>query len=266
MTPPQCNRKPRGAGALPGLCYRGPTMKTAFAAAALSVTMLLMPIQARADLIEPPSQGITTTRLTPPDAPLDAELAAMVEKLKAIVAARDAKGLIAMLSPFVTSSFGDDGGPERFVANYGLEGPEAASAPIWPEIERLLAIGVAHAGDSNWAAAPWPYALWPDDLDPFIHMVVVAKGESMRSAPKSDAPAIRPLDYDILTLLYDEENPDPAVTEIVDGKEITWLKVADAKGVEGFVRDDWMVSTIGYRLGFERSESGWVISFLVAGD
>ncbi len=241
-------------------------MKPAIAAACLGLALLLTPVPVHADLVEPPSQGTTTTRLTPPEAPLDAELAVMVGKLKSIVAARDVKGLVAMLSPTVTSSFGDEGGPERFVANYGLEGPEAANAPIWAEMERLLTIGVAHAGDPAWAAAPWPYAIWPDDLDPFIHMVVVAKGESLRSAPSSTAPAIHPLDYDVLTLVYDEENPDPAVTETIDGVEITWLKVTDAKGVLGYVRDEWAVSTVGYRLGFERSESGWAISFLVAGD
>lgn len=270
LTAPGVNRKPSGPGLIPVEAGGKQTMKSAIAAACLAVSlgaalMFSLP-EARADLIEPPSQGMTTTRLAPPDVPLEPTLAEAIDKLKAIIAARDVKGLTEMLSPGVTSSFGDDGGPENFLSNYGLNGPDAANSQVWTEMERLLSIGVAEMPGTGMAAAPWPYAIWPDDLDPFIHMVVIAQGASLMSAPSSTAPAIHPLDYDILTLLYDEENPDPAVTEIVDGKEISWLKVADPKGVEGYVRDDWTVSTIGYRLGFERSESGWLIVFLVAGD
>lgn len=241
-------------------------MKRAIAAACLGAALLLTPVPAHADLVEPPTQGITATRLPPPDAPLEATLAAAIENLKAIIAARDVKGLTEMLSPIVTSSYGDDGGPENFLSNYGLNGPDAASSQVWTEMERLLAIGVADMPGAGIAAAPWPYAIWPDDLDPFIHMVVIAQGVSLMSAPSSTAPALRPLDYDILSLVYDEENPDPTILERVDGRDLVWIKVADSNGVVGYVRDDWTVSTLGYRLGLERTESGWQILFLVAGD
>jgi hypothetical protein len=45
-----------------------------------------------------------------------------------------------------------------------------------------------------------------------------------------------------------------------------WNKVQTADGKTGYIRKDYLRGFLDYRVGFERSAKGWVISFFIAGD
>ena len=56
------------------------------------------------------------------------------------------------------------------------------------------------------------------------------------------------------------------VTTLEQSADQKWTKVKDADGKTGFIRNDYLRGDLDYRIGFEKKEKGWVISFFIAGD
>jgi hypothetical protein len=101
--------------------------------------------------------------------------------------------------------------------------------------------------------------LWSQNLgtdDPFSAFVSLGTEVPLRSEPREDAPIIRPLNWEVVTLTG-PYNLDQA-----------YLEVSTRTGDKGYVRFEQLRSEIDYRLIVSRDEASgaWRITHFIAGD
>lgn len=170
------------------------------------------------------------------EGPNDASFEAYRDKLIAAVEKKDRAALDALVDPHVRTSFGGDGGTGNVQ---------------WGELAQILPLGgTFQSASSFWA--PYVYSTWPDEVDAFTHVAAVRPGVALREQPSASARSVRTLDWSIL--------------ELLDSKPGEWRHVKTADGATGWVESKDVRSPIGYRAGFNKTEKGWTMTALVAGD
>jgi hypothetical protein len=173
------------------------------------------------------------------------------QKFEDVVKRRDAKGLLAMVSPAISWSFGDDaGGKDGFAKNWKLETGKAS--PIWAELDQIVRLGCFSQGADN-PTMPHFFGQDTSAASPGGSALVLGPAVNMRAQPTTTSPSLRKVNWEVVTTL--ETSPDEK-----------WTKVKDADGKTGYIRNDYLRGDLDYRIGFERKDKGWVISFFVAGD
>jgi hypothetical protein len=191
------------------------------------------------------------------DGPQDPSFVKFRDGLKDILARKDAKALMKIVAPNIKNSFDNaEDGAAKFRKGWKPEDPKSA---IWPALS--LVVNMGGNFDSKTAfSAPYVSSAFPSDLDVFEHLVVTTEGAVMRSAPKADAPIVRKLDHDILTVVKTASKPQH------EAGPNDWSEVKDANGVQGFVLDRDVRSPIDYRAYFEKKKGRWLMTSFLAGD
>ncbi len=175
----------------------------------------------------------------------------MRQNFEGIVKRRDAKAFLAMVSPAVSWSFGGETGKDAFAKSWKLETGKAS--PIWAELDQIVRLGCFSQGEGT-AAMPHLFGQNPGTGDAGAGMsLVLGPAVNMRAQPTTGSASLRKINWEVVETL--EGSTDPNWTKI---------KTADAK--MGFIRNDYLRSFLDYRIGFERKEKGWVISYFIAGD
>jgi hypothetical protein len=194
-------------------------------------------------------------RLLPVDeAPRVADFLAFRERLRAAVAARDTAALVAAIDLHVRISFGDEGGIADFRSQWALGAPDS---PLWRELETVLGLGGSFRGDSIFTA-PYVFSTWPDELDAFESVAIVARDVALHAAPRADADALARVSYAILAL----PGGGTAPREHAEG----WLAVRAPDGRIGYVAMDFVRQPLDYRAIFSRKDGTWKLVIFVAGD
>jgi hypothetical protein len=190
------------------------------------------------------------------EAAQDASFLKFRNKLKDIVARKDAAALFTVLASDVKLGFdGSYGGPE-FHKKWN---PFDKASLVWPCLS-LIVDGGGNFDAPVQFSAPYVSSAFPSDLDPFEHLVVTAEEAVMRAAPKADAAVVRKLDHDILTVVKTASRPQH------EAGPDDWSEVKDAKGAHGFVLDREVRSPLDYRILFVKQKGRWVIASFLAGD
>ncbi len=196
-------------------------------------------------------------RLNPMDeGPRDASFQKFRTEFKAIVARKDSKALMKIVMPNIQNSFGGDNGAANFKKMWK---PQEAKSDVWPVLKLVLDMGGNFDSKTEFSA-PYVYSAFPSDLDGFETIVVTAPDAVMRDKPKADAPVVRKLDHDILTIVT------PAKKLQHESGPNDWLEVKDAAGKQGFVLQRDMRSPIDFRAGFKKIKGRWRMVDLVVGD
>lgn len=210
------------------------------------------------------------TRLAPVDeAGNDPSFVQFRNELKAIIARKDAAKLFHYLASDVRVSFGggsgDYGGPEF----HKMWKPFDKDTKVWKALSLVIDNGGKSPAPGAFVA-PWVYATFSEDLDAFTHVVVTNPQAVLRAHPNANAPVIRKLDYDVLTVV------GTAQDDLVLGGKLPppqhechsrmWILVKDAKGVGGCVPACDVRSPVDYRAIFEKRKGKWVIQTFLAGD
>lgn len=193
-------------------------------------------------------------------------------RLRAIAAARDLEGFMALLADDVLVSFGGNGGKAEFAEHWQLS-TEAGRRLFWDALDRLLARGGWNeaGGDGNegdndgepypqrltW---PWFFAAWPGDADA-ENAFIANEDTPLRAAPHDTAPVLARL-------------PRAGVLHgrIEEGEEwpewvgYGWLEVIAPGGGLGFVAQADIVPLLETRMIAVETDKGWTIEALVAGD
>jgi hypothetical protein len=172
------------------------------------------------------------------------------QKFEDTVKRRDAKALLAMVSPTISWSFGGEGGKADFAKNWKLETGKAS--PIWAELDKIVRLGCFNQGSDN-PTMPHFFGQDTGAQSPGGTALVLGPAVNLRAQPTTASASLRKINWEVVTTL--ETSPD--------GK---WTKVRDAEGKTGYIRNDYLRDDLDYRIGFERKDGGWVISFFVAGD
>lgn len=142
--------------------------------------------------------------LAPPDPQqLDPALAALLLRLKELVAKRNHVGLEALMLPTFRVEFDDGKGPAAFRRYWHPESPDSA---VWGILERLLALP-GHSYSPTLFAVPYLFARFPFDLDLLGHVVGVNGSASLLAEPRPDAPRLGSVDHAILALANPMEPP-----------------------------------------------------------
>jgi hypothetical protein len=197
--------------------------------------------------------------LAPADeASRDPALSMMIAELLAACERKDPEPFRRALSPNAIASFGQEQpGIEAFIAVHSLEDP---ASPFWTEFPRALRLGGAFMDAENFGA-PYVYAIFPDDFDPFEFVAAVGPRTVLRDAPDAASTIVKDVTHHILKI---QPYADP-------GAMNGWLKAAavDTGGTVfavGYVRTEDIRSPISYRAVFQKTENRWWLGAFVAGD
>jgi hypothetical protein len=173
------------------------------------------------------------------EGPRDASFVAYRAKLLAAARSRDSEAFLKGVDPKIRTSFGGGGGVKD------LNLPK-----LWPEIEQILTLGGSFREGMFWA--PYVYSTWPESVDAFQHLAVIAADVPLRESPSATAKTIATLSYDIV--------------KRVPGNPGGWHQVETLAGQKGWVEGRHVRSPVGYRAGFMKQGGEWKMLALVAGD
>jgi len=165
-----------------------------------------------------------------------------------VIATKDEKALLAMLSNDVTVNFGGGRGREAFAAFWKFDG--AGVSQVWKELAQALSRGCARDGDA--LLAPSFLAELPERFDSYETAIILPGtrlrvGKNRKTAPKGPR-----LNWHL--------------AEVVDDIGEDWLEVRVPGGPHGFVSRDQTANPLDYRLLFKCRGGRWMITAFVAGD
>jgi hypothetical protein len=172
------------------------------------------------------------------------------QKFEDIVKRRDSKAFLAMVPPSISWTFGGEEGRDALIKNWKLESGKAS--PIWAELDQIVRLGCFQQ-DSN----PVMPHLFGQDTGAegagAEFALVLGPAVNFRAAPTTSSQSLRKINWEVVTTLE-------------ASKDGNWMKVETADKKIGYIRRDYLRSYLDYRIGFERKETGWVITFFIAGD
>jgi len=249
-----------------------PPMKPGLAIAAVSAFALLAGCQngSAPDADRAASPAASETAVIPPDAIANADAPilktanypprdncadlpgwpAFRAKLDKAVTARDADALAALSDPDIKLDFGEGAGVKELRRRL-----IDTDYRLWDELAALLPLGCGPL-DGDGAALPWIFANSPADADPYTGMLVLGSAVPAHARPEPTSPVTARLDWAVVDLAGSYEGPGKPFTEIS----------LPGDGKSAFVETAKLRSLIDYRLLATRTEQGWRITALVAGD
>jgi len=179
----------------------------------------------------------------------DASFGAFRASLRGIVKRKDAKALLAITASDIEWSLdADHPGRPGFIKEWSLDQP--GKATIWPEFEAALALGCAL--DPGKASIPYMYGRLPEARDVFATTMPNRPRVNLRAGPSTDSAVVALLDWDILT--------------IIDDNNTSWTHVKTDDGKEGYVRVDFLRTALAYRAVFEKRAGKWTLAVFINGD
>src|SRR4029079_5458390 len=76
---------------------------------------------------------------------------------------------------------------------------DAADSKLWKELDTVLSLGGTFDNPEEFTA-PYTFSRWPNDIDSFEHVAVIASNVRIRKEPRADADVIVSVSYSILEL------------------------------------------------------------------
>lgn len=195
------------------------------------------------------------------EAKLDPSLLAFRTKLIAAVERRDAKFIYGILDPQVKINFGGGQGVKDFKQTWALE---SADTKFWTEFLPVIKNGGAFLREKGKRSgkffAPYTFASFPDDLDAFEHSMIFGNDVALRKSPNASSPIVAKLSYNVVKTDTEGVTPTPG-SETID-----WHSVETLGGLKGFVKQEYVRSSLDYRAGFEKKRGQWKMVLFVSGD
>lgn len=197
------------------------------------------------------------------EASQDASFLAFRDKLVASAERKDLKYVQSIMDPKIELSFGGDTGLAGFRRVW------KKPADIWPEFLAVIKNGGRFVGEGknklNSFSAPYLFLDMPEDLDIFEYYAVFGSNVNLRQAPKGDAPVIAQLSYNIVKI----DEPSAVRRKTGPGEydwTYDWYQVETLGGQKGWIKAEFVRSSVDFRAGFEKKRGRWVMTFFLAGD
>lgn len=201
-------------------------------------------------------------KLYPEDAaPLDTSFLIYRGRLLDAVNNKDLISLLGLMDGDIQCSFGGCQGKTDFAAEWELLSPEKmASSTLWKTLEGVLMGGGAFENEAFFSA-PYYYARWPEDYDPFEYGLITGEMVRLRAKPQLGSDMVAYLTQDVVKVL-DTNGPQ----ETINGEAHPWIKIESLDGKTGYLWGKFFASSMDYRAGFERQNGDWKMVFFLAGD
>jgi len=171
-------------------------------------------------------------------------------ELRQAVEKHDAAGVLRAVHPKIKNGFDGDDGVEAFKKKWNLSQPDSE---LWKELGAVLALGGTFT-ERDTFTAPYTFSKWPDSVDSFDHVAVIASGVRIRSGADVESAPITTASFSILELDSDSQPDTNGWTRVlIDGKR-------------GYIKSEFVRSPIDYRAMFQFSNGRWWMTFFAAGD
>ena len=175
-------------------------------------------------------------------------------RLLQAVARRDTAHLLSVVDPEIMNGFGGSGGIAEFKTMWEPEKPESK---VWSVLMDVLTLGGKFEEGGKIFAAPYTGICFPEEPDPFEHVVVVGEKVRLRKSPSADAEVVGSLSWEIVKV-PDNDTPQD--------EETGWIKITAASGKTGYISRDYVRSPLDMRVFFADRGGRWVITTMVSGD
>jgi hypothetical protein len=194
------------------------------------------------------------------EASQDPSFLAFRTKLIAAVDRKDAAYVYSIVDPKIRNGFGDRDTIAWFKRDWKLENK---NSKFWKTFGTVIKNGGAFWSDGtnkNSFVAPYSYSNWPDGLDAFDHSVIFGTDVNLPEEPTTTGKVVAKLSYNLIQVEH-ETLPKSGRSEYPG-----WKKVKTLGGLEGFVKEEFIRSSVDYRAGFEKKRGKWMMTFFLAGD
>ena len=195
------------------------------------------------------------------EANLDPSFLAFRTKLIAAAERRDGKFIYGILDPKIQLSFGGHEGVTGFKEMWNIEGGDSK---FWDELLEVVKNGGAFYRENGKRTgrflAPYTFVSFPDDLDPFDHSMIFGNGVNLRERPDANSPIVAKLSYNVVTV------DNGAVVNKPNTEDPDWYRLETLGGLKGFVKAEFVRSSLDYRAGFVKKRGQWKMVFFIAGD
>lgn len=191
------------------------------------------------------------------EAKKDASFYSFREKLIAAVKKRNTNFVLSIVDRNIKNGFGGYDGITNFKKQWKIN---SKNSPLWKELLAVLTNGGAFDKRQKTSFyAPYLFTNFPDDLDAFEYAAIFGNNVNLRSKPSLEAEVVAKLSYNVVKVDYNNS--------IKFGEyEYIWLKIETLGGKKGFVKSEFVRSSIDYRAGFEKKRGKWIMTFFLAGD
>ena len=171
-----------------------------------------------------------------------------LDKLSAVISARDADAFAALADPAIRLDFGGGSGAEELKKRLG--DPDRA---LWDELDELDDLGCAPNGHGG-LTIPSYFAKDMGEIDSYRAMIVTDEDVPLRAKPIEKSEALERLSWDVVELSGGLKPDQP------------FQQVETSSGNTGYVAASSLRSLLDYRLIAQPVDGEWRISAFVAGD
>lgn len=214
----------------------------------LILCLFLLPVAAQERFVMPVDE-----------AKKDASFFSFREKLITAVKNRDTKFVLSVVDKNIKNGFGGDDGIENFKKGWKINSPNST---LWKELLTVLTSGGTFDNRRrNSFSAPYLFTKFPADLDAFDYQAIFGNNVNLRAKPDANSQIVSTLSYNIVKTDYEN-----SVKSSKNKDEYLWLKVETLGGKKGFVKPEFVRSSIDFRAGFEKKNGKWIMIFFLAGD
>ncbi len=180
-------------------------------------------------------------------------------KLIAAVEKRDVKFILNIVDKNIKNGFGGEDGFEKFKKQWKIYN---RNSELWKELLIVLSHGgTFDKGNKNSFYAPYLFTTFPAEIDAFEYQAIFGNNVNLRAKPDVNSSIIANLSYNVVKADWDN-----SVKSRTNKNEFLWIKVETLGGKKGYVKPEFVRSSIDYRAGFEKIRGKWMMTFFLAGD
>ena len=141
---------------------------------------------------------------------------------------------------------------------------ERADSEFWNVFLPVITNGGTfskEAGAKKSFYAPYLFTTFPEDLDAFEYSAIFGNNVNLREKADLKSKIVTQLSYNVVKV--DFEN---SVKVAGNEYKYDWFKIETLGGKRGFVKSEFVRSSVDYRAGFEKIKGIWKMTFFLAGD
>ncbi len=184
---------------------------------------------------------------------LDPSFAEFKARLLEAVERQDLDFLVSIAHPNIF--LGDAvGSPESLKRYWGGE-------LNWQKLRDMLSLGAVRSGSEF--CAPYAPVNFPDIPYAIDYLAITASDAPIRAEPKSTAPIIDHLSYDIVKYLW---RGDRSGWETVEGESYMWHRIQTPSGETGFAWGKYVAGWLDSTVCFAKTDGKWLMTSWSGGD
>jgi hypothetical protein len=189
----------------------------------------------------------------------DASFLKFKEKLVKAIKSKDAEFIKGIVDKNIIFSFGAESGKKAFIENWKLNSTPDKSE-FWDVMDQIVRLGFAY-NENKQFVAPYIFENFPTDLTE-SYSLINGTNVNIRNIPSKSGKVITKLSYNIV--FVDNSLEENSVED--KSNDCRWQKICTSNGIEGFVCDKFLHSSMGYRAIFEKKKDKWMLNIFLAGD